>query len=58
VSQAIKVSLFAPLLVFRAPGGIGARRVAASATPVPFAAIAEEYVHPQRLLDLQFNPVA
>ena len=42
-----EIDLAAPFFVFGAAGGVGAGRVVASPTPVPFAVIAEEYIHPQ-----------
>ena len=47
----------APLLIFGAPGGVGTLRPAAGAAPVPLAAIAEEHLHPQPLLEAEFKPV-
>ena len=46
-----------PFLVFRAPGGVGPLRVAAGAAPVPLAAIAQDDVHPQPLLNAELEPV-
>ncbi|TRZ93477.1 MAG: hypothetical protein D4R82_04990 [Dehalococcoidia bacterium] len=49
--------LFAPFLVIRAPGSVGAFPAMASTPPVPFAGIAKEDVHTQHPLDANFNLV-
>ena len=44
-----------PFFIVRAPGSVGAFWVVAGTAPVPFAAIAQEYVHSQCFLNSKTN---
>lgn len=43
--------------ILRAPGSVGAFRVVTGTAPIPFTAIAQEYVHAQCFLNPEANPV-
>jgi len=47
--------LFSSFFVVTALGGVGTLRVMACPTPIPLAAITQEYVHPQCLLNLELK---
>jgi hypothetical protein len=47
--------LFAPFFIIGAPYGIRPLWVMASTSPVPFTAIAKQYLHTQHLLDADFS---
>jgi hypothetical protein len=49
------IQLLPFLHVIRAPGGIGALRVMTSASPVPFAVVAQENVHAKTLFEPEFE---
>ena len=45
----------APFLIFGAPGSVGTLRSMAGPAPVPLAAITEQHLHPQPLLETKFK---
>ena len=54
----MEVVLLSPLLILRAPGSIGTVGVMTCPPPVPFAAITQENIYAQRLLNSKTNPMS